>query len=199
MENEDFEFSIICSPINPALIPEPPHPDFYLNNPLDESFPNTLEDKMAKKGYKVEIAQKPAQTVIFEDKEYADAYGVGAAAWTDGVYTVTTIMYEETVCEGEEVFTYEPAVSESDESEEYEGLMTINPDGTMTFSPEQTISLVYQVSIEQAKVILDYITNEIGLDWSKATSAQQGKAINRARAEIKRNLTARELTAPKSE
>jgi len=99
---------------------------------------------------------------------------------------ITPIMYEETVCEGEEVFTYDkPAVSESDESEEYERLMTINPDGTMTFSPEQTISLVYQVSIERARVILDYITNEIGLDWSKATSAQQGKAINRARAEIR--------------
>ena len=37
LENEDFEFSIICFPINPALIPDPPHPDFYLNNPLDES------------------------------------------------------------------------------------------------------------------------------------------------------------------
>jgi len=52
VENEDFEFSIICFPINPALIPESPPSDFYLDEPLDESFPNTLEDKMAKKGTK---------------------------------------------------------------------------------------------------------------------------------------------------
>jgi len=53
------------------------------------------EDKM-KKGWKVEIAQKPKQTAIFEDKGYAHVNGVAEGAFSSNAYTVTAVMYEET-------------------------------------------------------------------------------------------------------